>query len=113
MSTKKQKDTTVPAVYKPIANGIAPPKEMAQLQNKVQAGIELSPFETKRMQIYNYVGALLNHAEAMRIWRMKHIKQHVTLLPAMQLEQVPPSEKVIMVDASTAAKNRDGIIGPN
>ena len=113
MSSKKQKDTTVPAVYKPIANGIAPPKEMMVLQKKVQAGVELSPFETKRMQIYNYVGTLLNHAEAMRVWQMKHIKQYVTLLPAMQLEQVPAAEKIVMVDASTAAKNKEGIIGPN
>lgn len=111
MSSKKQKDTTIPAVYKPIANGIAPPKEMAELQNKVRAGIELSPFETKRMQIYNYVGALLNHAEAMRVWRMQHIKQHVTLLPAMQLEQVVPDIPIVMTNPEEASK--EAVSGPN
>ena len=102
MTSKKQKET--PAVYKPIANGIAPPQELMELQNKVQAGVPLTPFETKRSQLYNYIGALLSHAEAMRVWRMEHLKQYVTLLPAMQLEQ---AEKVI-VDAA-----KEGIVGPN
>ena len=92
MSSKKQKE--VPAVYKPIANGIAPPKEMIELQKKAQAGVPLSSFETKRMQIYNYIGAILNHAEAMRLWQMKHLK-YVTILAgdATRASATPPTDR--------------------
>ena len=105
MTSKKHKE----AVYQPIANGIEPPKEMLELQNKMQAGIPLTAFEAKRMQIYNYIGALLNQAEAMRQWQRTHIKQYVTLLPAMQLEQVRPDMPIVMPEEAP----KEVVSGPN
>lgn len=89
--SKKQK--AIPAVYKPIKLDFPDPK---------------SPQEALMHYVLKYQ---LDGNEFMRRWRWE--KKLVEFLPLAELERVPPQIPITMIDGAAAAKNKDGIIGPN